>query len=279
MKSKHCVIKVCLVACLFLALPTMAQDDHSHHHADLAEQATNPVAPLVQLQFQNNSVIESNAGDGYSNAFVVQPVIPWGIGKVNILSRITFPLLINTPDLPDPVGHEHGTGDTVALNFATFNVGKGTFWQGMIGPGLTFTIPTASSDFTGEGKYQAGPGFVYLNTGTKGLQWGVFFYQQWSFADGSNEDNRRNVSKFYIQPIITKHFSKGRYIALQDFLWTMDSKDNNRWSLPTGLRFGQVRALGKQKVNLFIEPWYDISGNNNGNEWGIKFNLTLLFPQ
>ena len=60
-------------------------------HADLAGQATNPVAPLIQLQLQNNMIGESNAGDGYSNAFVVQPVIPWKMGETAVLTRITLP--------------------------------------------------------------------------------------------------------------------------------------------------------------------------------------------
>ncbi len=40
-------------------------------HSDLAAQATNPVAPLIQLQFQNTFVIESNTGSGYSNQFTI----------------------------------------------------------------------------------------------------------------------------------------------------------------------------------------------------------------
>ncbi len=49
-------------------------------HSDLAGQATNPVAPLIQFQLQNSFVGENKAGEGYSNQLVVQPVIPWKIG-------------------------------------------------------------------------------------------------------------------------------------------------------------------------------------------------------
>jgi hypothetical protein len=27
------------------------------------------------------------------------------------------------------------------------------------------------------------------------------------------------------------------------------------------------------------EPFYDVSGNNKGSEWGVKLSLTLLFPE
>ena len=75
------------------------------------------------------------------------------------------------------------------------------------------------------------------------------------------------------------HFDKGYYIGLQDILWSVDFNDNARWSLPVGVRFGRVTKFGTQPVNIFVEPFYDLSGNNKGNEWGIKLNLTLLFPE
>lgn len=245
---------------------------------DLAGQATNPVAPLIQLQLQNNSVFESNSGDGYSNAFVVQPVIPWKMGETAVLTRITLPLLVSTPDLGDPIGREYGNGDLVVLNAFTKTINQGTKWQAMVGPIASITVPTASSDFLGEGKYQVGPGYFYINTGTKGLQWGIFGYQQWSFASAGGDEDRPEVSRIYFQPILTKHFEGGYYIALGDFLWSVDFNDNDRWSIPFGIRFGHVTKFGDQPVNLFVEPWWDISGNNKGNEWGVKFNVTFLFP-
>ena len=41
-------------------------------HGDLASAATNPVASLIQLQFQNTFVGESTIGDAPANTFVVQ---------------------------------------------------------------------------------------------------------------------------------------------------------------------------------------------------------------
>ena len=242
----------------------------------LAERATNPVASLLQFQFQNTSTFESNAGSGYSNAFVIQPILPWTLGDQNVLSRLTLPL-VATPDLGDPIGREYGLGDFVALNAFSFRIDEGP-WQGIVAPIATFTFPTASSDFTGEGKFQAGPGFGYINTATDGLQWGVFGYQQWSYASAGGDGGRPEVSKFFFQPILTMHFDDGWYAGLGDFLWSYDW-NSEKWSLPLGVRVGRVMNIGDQSVNLFVEPFYDLSGNNPGGEWGLKLNLTLLFPQ
>ncbi|MHC5022733.1 MAG: hypothetical protein ACYTGG_02315 [Planctomycetota bacterium] len=249
----------------------------AHGHESLAEAATNPIASLIQLQFQNNYIGESKAGDGTSNVFTIQPVIPWKIGELQMVSRLTLPLLVATPDLGDPIGREYGLGDLVALNAMVFNIDDGP-WKGMYGPIGSFTIPTATSDFTGEGKFQAGPGFIYLNLATKGVQWGIMGYQQWSFASAGGDSGRDEVSKLFIQPVLNFHFEGGWYIGLQDILWSIDWNDDARWSLPTGMRFGRVTKLGKQPVNFFVQPWYDLSGNNKGNEWGIKLNVTILFP-
>lgn len=246
-------------------------------HESLANAATNPVAPLIQLQLQNTFVGESNAGDGYSNAFVVQPVIPWKIADQNFLSRITVPLLVATPDLGDPFGRKYGIGDTVALNAWTFHIADGPF-KGMIGPIFTFTLPTASSDFLGEGKYQVGPGGIYINTATKGIQWGIFGYQQWSVGSAGGDSDRREVSKLFFQPLLNIHFGEGWYTGIGDLLYTIDFNNNNM-SFPLAWKLGKVTKFGNQNVNIFVEGFYDVSGNNPGNEWGAKINVTLLFPQ
>ncbi|MHC4922185.1 MAG: hypothetical protein ACYTKC_21670, partial [Planctomycetota bacterium] len=127
--------------------------------------------------------------------------------------------------------------------------------------------------------YQAGPGAVYINTATPTIQWGFLAYQQWSFASSGGDSGRDEVSKLWFQPIFTKHFQDGWYLGTGDLLWSIDWNDNDRWSIPLGLRLGRVTKLGQQPVNIFVEPFYDVSGNNKGNEWGVKLSFTLLFPE
>ena len=139
-------------------------------HESLAQKATNPIANLVQLQIQNIFVPNSRGAKGYSNVFVVQPVIPYKIGEQQFVNRTTFTWL-NTPDPDGPVGETSGLGDTAMLNFAVFNVG-----DAMIGVGPSATFPTANDDRTGTGagKWQLGPALLYLNIkGIENVQWGM----------------------------------------------------------------------------------------------------------
>ncbi len=244
-------------------------------HPNLAGAATNPLAALIQFQLQNNFVGESNAGSGYSNSFVVQPVIPFKLGDRQWISRITLPL-VATADLGDPIGREYGLGDTVAFAVALFPIDK---HGSMVGVGPAFTLPTATDDLLGEGKFQAGPTLAYVNTATPGFQWGVFGYQQWSLASSGGDSGRPEVSKLFFQPILTWHFAKSWYVSSGDILWSIDWNDNARWSIPLGVRLGHITKFGHMPVNVFVEPFYDVIGNNKGNEWGVKLNVTLLFPQ
>ena len=246
-------------------------------HRNLSEAATNPIANLVQFQLQNVYNWENHNSDSYGNNFVIQPVIPFKLPweKVPLLiTRTTIPY-VSTPDLGSPVNRKNGFGDTVFLALATPRLKtKGV----QMGLGGTMTIPTAGdNDFTGSGKWQAGPAFLYINMKTPGLQWGLFTYQQWSFAGTSG--GREDVSKLFLQPFITKHFGKGWYVGSPDNPQTYDFKADE-WTWALGGQLGKVTKLGKMPVKLFVEPLYN--PNNDAGptaEWTLKLNMTLLFPQ
>ncbi len=120
---------------------------------------------------------------------------------------------------------------------------------------------------------------MYINTAIPKFQWGVLAYQQWSFASSGGDSGRGEVSATFFELVVTKHFNDGWYASIQgDILMSVDWNDD-RWNFPAALRLGRVTKLGEQPVNIFVSPFYDLSGNNAGNEWGVKFNLTLLFPQ
>jgi hypothetical protein len=146
--------------------------------------------------------------------------------------------------------------------------------------GYNLTIPTAGdNDFVGSGKWSIGPGAIYLNMQTPNLQWGLLTYSSFSFADHHGSD-RNSVSNIAIQPLLTKHFDKGWYLALPDVPLQYDFMTDN-WTLPLGARLGRVMKLGKKPVNLFGQVTYNPQDNDDqvAAEWTIKVNLTFLFPK
>jgi hypothetical protein len=253
-----------------------------HQHQSLAEAATNPVAPLIQLQFQNVSGFNNTPAGGYSNVVIVQPVIPFSIGKQQFVTRTTFPLLATTGDLPTALGgRQYGTGDLVFLGLPTWTI-KDETWGGFIGAGLAATFPTASNDFLGEGKWQAGPSFVYVNTSIKKVQLGTLVYQQWSYASSGGNNGRPEVSKLFFSVFANYHFDEGWYVSFMgDELWSVDWNDNTQFNMPIALRIGRVfPVFGKQNANVFFQPFYNVTHpDSGGSEWGFKLSFTFLFPQ
>jgi hypothetical protein len=249
-------------------------------HPSLAEAATNPLGNLVQFQmidqfnFKTYSPAPGVSGD-HSNVAIVQPVIPFKLPFEFVpllITRTTVPY-VTTPNLGPPLGRHDGLGDTVMNLFGILNLGI----EGVtIGVGPTFTFPTATSDFTGDGKWQAGPTFLAIVTKIPKVQYGVLAYQQWSFADA--DGGRKDVSKLNLQPFITKHFSGGWYAGSQDVPWTYNFKTDN-WTMPMGPKVGRVFHIGKQPVNAFGAVYYSPLDDGPSEKWTARVGLTLLFPE
>ena len=248
-------------------------------HKNLAQAATNPISNLIQFQVINNYNWENHNSSGYSNATILQPVVPFKLPweKVPLLiTRTTLPY-VTTPDLGEPIDRERGFGDTDLLMLASPKLEtKGV----QVGFGLNTVIPTAGdNDFTGSGKWQAGPAALYINMQTPKLQWGIFAYQLWDYASTSNGSDRPGVSKLSLQPFITKHFNKGWYIGTPDIPQTYDFKAD-KWTWALGGQAGKVTKLGKQPVKLFGEVLYNPEDDNGPTaEWTARVGLTFLFPQ
>lgn len=249
-------------------------------HPSLATAATNPIANLVQFQLQNNYNWDNHNSDGYSNQFLLQPVVPIKLPSEKVpllITRTTVPY-VSTPDLGSPEHRKHGFGDTTFLALAVpdFKLDKTT-----VGLGISSVIPTAGdNDFTGNGKWQLGPAFVYFNQQIPGLQWGALGWHRFTVGETSSGSDKKNVTVSSIQPVLIKHWGKGWYLGVQDVTWDYNHK-SEEWTLPMGPRLGRVFKPfgGKQAVNLFGAVYYNPNDDGPTSTWTAKVNLTLLFPK
>jgi hypothetical protein len=283
------ILSIAHIAPLFLSLASAgvyAHEAPEHHaedtghpaHADLANEATNPVAPLMSFRVQyQNSPSYYNA-DSYSQALIGQAVIPIALPSKKVpmlITRTTIPY-ISTPDLGEPVNRKHGFGDTSLLTFFVPNFGlKGHTFAG----GASIGIPTGGdNEFTGGGQWTLGPTAVYLNTQTKGLQWGLMVYQDWDVS--STRSNAADVNKTNFQPIINYHMDGGWYLALPDLAQTYNNETNN-WSTNLGAVLGRVFPYKKQHLQMFGGVYYNTEDNEDvvSGEWTVKLNISFLIPE
>jgi hypothetical protein len=245
----------------------------AHASEELAAKATNPVGDMVQVQFQYQHGTDIYDLDGSSDAYIVQPVIPFDLPFESVpkmITRTTIPY-VDTPDLLPDGNSVDGLGDTVFLGFLLPKLDS----EGqMFGLGPALLLPTATEDETGSDKWAAGPAAVYINLQKKGLMWGGLVYGYWDVA---GDDDREHVASYSVQPIVNKFFPGGWYVGLQDIPWTYNDR-TDEWFLPIGPRVGKVTQIGDQKLNIFGGAYYNPEDTTGTAEWTFKFSVSLLFP-
>ena len=239
--------------------------------ADEAPSPTNPAAPILQLQLQNQFVPSSWDGDGYSNVFLFQPVIPVTLFDKPYITRITLPF-VSTPDPYNPqYSSANDFGDTTMITWKMSEIKDG-FWKGDIGFGASLVLPTGADQRTGAGKWQLGPSFIYFNSKNPKIEWGILASQTWSFA---GDNDRDSVSQLQFQPIYTYNLKNGWYLSTGDHIWTRDWKAKT-WDLPLSFGPGRTFKMGKVPVSAYLIPYYNI-GDKVSDKWGIKLSLAILF--
>ena len=259
---------------------------------NLATQATNPAAALIQLQLQNVFVPESHNSSGYANTFIVQPVIPFGLGKdkyfQDLVFRATIPLAVTTPN---PNGREAQTtalGDSTILGALVHKQKSSDTFGWSWAPLATVVLPTSTDPRTGGDTLEMGAGLLYIgakkNFLTQGdaFQFGFYGYNNWDVASDNND-----VSTLFAGPILTYHFAKlfdqpGWYLRWTDELMSWDWEDkapDGKASIPVGVALGRVFAIGKQPVNIFLASDYYAEHRGTNAKWDIKLNVTFLFPE
>jgi hypothetical protein len=228
--------------------------------ADLASQATDPSAILTQMT--NYFWTQSTKDDrGIANQYVLQPVLP--LSGSNVL-RPTIPVISH-----GGMDGVTGLGDMTVLDFKIFHLSSGSFG---VGPALT--LPTATSDELGAGKWSAGPALFYLFKGIPKTILGVLIYNEWAFAGDSD---REKVNQFVFQNVWTTNFSWG-YIGWTDQLGFINWEQDNLMNFPIGVRIGKVWMDKKTPINVAVQPYYTIRNKGQENTWGIKFQATLILP-
>ena len=240
--------------------PPKVTPPHPSHKvpANLAEQATDPSAVLAQLGFFYwNSRAEGTHDT--SNTFLFQPVLPV-LGKHGNVLRPALPI-VSTPGADGVTGF----GDLFDLDVKIMNAKKASY-----GFGGVLSIPIASDDKLGSGKWELGPAFLYLYKGIPKNILGLILYNMWSIA---GEGGRENVNKLIFQIVWVKHFKWG-YIGWTDQTGIVDWQNDAALSFPVGLRFGKV-WMGHTPLNAAVQPYYTF--NEQGPDtFGLKFSATWI---
>lgn len=251
----------------------VAQDQEKSEEAlgQAAANATNPLAFVTKFQVQPNFTFKEEQARQLSLITrILQPSPTIGLpfikskdpSRVYTIYRLEAPLIGQT--FPQaPALDATGLSDLILLDAVVFKKDWGLLG---VGPGLI--LPTASDRPLGSGKWSAGLAGVYLNTRTKGLQFGILAQQYLSFAGDSD---RPDQNFMLFQPIFNKILGNGYFLQfspIMNFNWEQDT-----YTVPLAVGFGRAFA---RNLSMFIAPEYVVSGPNRG-DFTIRLNINTMF--
>jgi hypothetical protein len=178
-----------------------------------------------------------------------------------MLTRPTllFPL---TADPDGPVNETSGMGDISLLHHFIFHRDWGAF-----GLGVNAVFPTATDQRLGSGKWQAGPSAVVFYKKIPKWQIGALVYNNWSYA--TNRSGKENVNKFYVQWLVNYHYKPDWYVGAGDLPWTFNWR-NGKYNTPLNVKWGHTTKIGKQPVDMFVQPFYTTAHEGASAAWGLN---------
>jgi hypothetical protein len=246
-------------------------DDEKAKAAELAKATLNPIASLISVPLQNN--FDWGGGpndDGFQYKLNIQPVIPISLSEDwNVISRTILPYIYQ--ENINGTSNQSGLSDTVQSLF--FSPVKPTKGGWIWGAGPVFQLPTATDDLLGEEKWGAGPTAVVLKQEGP-WTYGMLFNHIWSFA---GEEGRSDVNRTFLQPFVsytTKTFTSFGVNTESTCDWT-----GSQWNVPINVFVQQLLKIGKQPIALQIGGRYYAEGPSGGPEWGLRFQISFLFPK
>jgi hypothetical protein len=250
---------------------------------EINKKLTNPVSDLWSIAFQqNNYILDMGAGqpDHWNSNLNFQPVLPVALtGNWNLITRPVMTLFNSVPH-PDPhnpadIERTTGFGDTVLMELVSPSPKLVGNW--LLGVGPTFIFPTASSDHTGQGKWQVGPAAMLGYLSKKWILGALL--QNWTSFGGSGN---QNVNQMNLQPFAAYFLPDGWSIGYSGNVlanWKAD-KAGGVWTAPLGLSVSKVVKFGKLPVRFALAGQYMVHHPDvGGQKWNIQLMVVPVIPK
>jgi hypothetical protein len=213
-------------------------------------EANNPLAKFRAFNMHNYYVPALSEADGQNaNTFWFRYAQPFG----KWLFRASLPV----SQVPTDVGTTtSGLSDLNAFAAYLFDTGDPKLSLGL---GPQITVPTATQDETGSGKWQGGVAATVFNARSSDVQWGGLVTWQTDFA---GDENRPGTNLLAVQPFYFVQFGKGLYARGAPV--AVFNLETGSYNVPVGLGLGKVVPTGNKVFNLWLEPQFTVLSHGAG---------------
>lgn len=259
---------------LALVLATMclpAQD--AAHDSDasrrIAKQANDPTTPITQIVIRPVYAPRLPMAGSGGSVFEVNPAIPFNVKGIDHLVKLSIPVIGVSPEPERAVGF----GDVQIFDLLGFRSSFGSW-----GVGGTFVAPSATSEFLGEGKWQAGPAVGVIVSKVPHLLAGFVAQNPISFAGNCD---RADVNGMSISPTLTYNFPKGWFLGHSDLDMQFNWRDGDDRLIPVGIQAGRAIRVGTKGLSISVEAAYSVVHPTRKAypRWLFAFELVVLIPR
>ena len=250
-------------AACFLSVLCLGSGLAQAQEQSLESQASDPTASLMSFQFQNFFSSSVHGTSGKRNTVQFRAAIPFEIGGVSNIARLTLPGLTRN-DLG-----ETGVGDATLFNLAAFDRDWGRF-----GVGVVALLPTGASGVSAE-KWGLGPALGFVARPSWGLA-GVFNQNIFTVA---GDDDRPDVNLSTLQPIISYQLGNGWSVGTSDMTFVYDWDASEFTSLPLGAKISKLTKMGGVPVQWQLSYEHNFYDETGAPKDTIGLTAKILIPK
>jgi len=224
----------------------------------------------VELDF------DSGAANGDATILRIMPLYTfpvldrWKLIHLDIITLADAPG--GTPAFPGGSGNGQtaGMSDLLHSSFFTPNSASNFIW----GIGAMASLPTATDDSLGSGKWAAGPAFrvTYRTT-----HWnvGLLGGRRWSFA---GSDNRPDVNQLLLRGAIRRQLPNDWFFVSAPLIVANWDSAGENWLVPVGGGIGRKFTLNKHPWAWSIQGYYNVIKQDTAPDWVVRFAIIAAIP-
>ncbi|NLR94699.1 hypothetical protein [Flammeovirga agarivorans] len=252
---------------ILLNVYLLAQDEKTEVQK-LAETASNPVAPVGKLIFQNFT--HTGSGNTWSNTLLVEPVIPLMINEnIKVINYGIIPLETNYNGEAKISQTHLGNISYQGLmaNRKPISLGENGHLTVAVGP--SFVMGTSTNERHGTWNVGVALAAIYHHKSFMGL---VNYSPSWGVGGSS-------IDQSMFQYIFNYTFKTGTSINTQPMMMKSEAfVGDTKWLIPVGGGVGQMLPFKSLPMNVSFNVYYNLVRPEimQHQEWQFNVNIVCV---